>query len=208
MAAEIRILLRQGLEVHDPLTVVLEFVDAGYAYDVSAAPAPSTFGEADLRLANRGGARISATEIAAVLERRRAIEHALRALPPDASLVGRSVPWGPLHELFDAFADIRGVGLAKVTKTLHKKQPALIPMLDSVVQRYLGDDDLGADAPFGVRAVGFVRGYKCDLDRNRAPLRALQKELARRNHDVSAVRILDALIWSAAVDFAPGRSSS
>src|SRR5689334_23828231 len=63
VAAEIRILLRRGLEVHDPLTVVLEFVDAGYAYDVSAAPAPSTFGEADLRLANRGGARISATEI-------------------------------------------------------------------------------------------------------------------------------------------------
>jgi len=205
---EPKIVLRHDLQLDDPLAVVLDFVAAGYAYDLARDLAPSTFGEQDLRLANRGGARISAAEIAAVLERRGAIEHALRALPPDASLVGRSVPWGPLHQLFDIFAEIRGVGLAKVTKTLHKKRPALIPMLDSVVQRYLGDDDLGADAPFGERAVGFVRGYKRDLDCNRMPLRALQKELALRNHDVSEVRILDALIWSAAVDFMPARSSS
>ena len=202
------IVLRHGLQLADPLAVVLDFVAAGYAYDVARDLAPSTFGEQDLRLANRGGARISAAEIAAVLERRRAIEHALRALAPDASLVGRRVPWGPLHQLFDTFADIRGVGLAKVTKTLHKKRPALIPMLDSVVQRYLADDDLGAQAVFGERAVGFVRGYKRELDRNRMALRALRRELARLDHDVSEVRILDALIWSAAVDFTPARSSS
>jgi hypothetical protein len=29
------------------------------------------------------------------------------------------------------------------------------------------DDDLGAEAPFGERALGLVRGYKRDLDRNR-----------------------------------------
>ena len=41
-------------------------------------------------------------------------------------------------------------------------------MLDRVVQQYLADDDLGAQAPFGERALGLVRGYKRDLDRNRA----------------------------------------
>jgi hypothetical protein len=81
-------------------------------------------------------------------------------------------------------------------------------MLDSVVQRYLVDDDLGDDAPFGERALGLVRGYKRDLDRNRAAIRALRRELMKRNHSVTEVRLLDALIWSAAVDFRSSRSSS
>jgi hypothetical protein len=157
-----------------------------------------SFGEPDLRRANRGGARISAAEIAAILERRRAVERALRTIPPDASLT-KSVPWQPLRQLFDAFADIRGVGFSKVTKTLHAKRPALIPILDSVVQTYLQDDHLGAHAPFGERALALVRGFEHELALNRAVLRTLRRDLARRGHELTEVRILDLLIWSAGV---------
>jgi hypothetical protein len=185
------------VDVVDPLGVVLAFLER---WNVEAADAsgPATFREPDLRLANRGGARISAGEIAAILERRGSIERALRAIGPDASLAQASsaVPWQPLGQLFGAFADIRGVGLAKATKALHPKRPALIPMLDSVVQTYLQDDDARADAPFADRALALVRGYKRDLDRNRAELRALRLELARRGHELTHVRILDLLIWS------------
>ena len=168
------------------------------AWRFEAGDRSASFGESDLRLANRGGARISAAEIAAVLERRRGIEQALRAIGPETSLAGtaKSVPWQPLRQLFDAFADIRGVGFSKTTKALHPKRPALIPMLDSVVQAYLEDDDLGAQVPFGERALELVRGYKRDLDRNRAAVRAVRQELARRGYDISEVRILDLLIWS------------
>ena len=69
-----------------------------------------------------------------------------------------SLLWLPLRQLFDAFADIRA-GLSKMTKALRPKRPALIPMLDTVVQKHLQDDDLGAQAPFGERALGLVRGY-------------------------------------------------
>jgi hypothetical protein len=106
------------------------------------------------------------------------------------------VPWRPLRQLFDAFADLQGVGFSKMTKSLHRKRPALIPMLDSVVQKYLEEDDLGAQAPFGERALELVRGYKSDLDRNRAALRAVRLELARRGDGLTEVRILDLLIWS------------
>jgi len=158
----------------------------------------ASFAESDLRRANRGGARVSAAEIASILERRSAIERALHAIAPDASLAGTasSVPWLPLRQLFDAFADLRGIGLSKMTKALHPKRPALIPMLDSVVQRYLQDDDLGPRAPFGERALDLVRGYKRDLDRNRAALVTVKRELGKRGHDVTEVRILDLLIWS------------
>jgi hypothetical protein len=190
------IVLRSGVHIEDPVRVVLGL--GAWAFDVADPSGLVSFGESDLRLANRGGARISAAEIAAILERRRAIERALRAIAPDASLTGEanSVPWLPLRQLFDAFADIRGVGFSKMTKTLHRKRPALIPMLDSVVQTYLGDDDLGAEAPFGERALGLVRGYKRDLDRNGTALRAVRQELATRDHGLTEVRILDLLIWS------------
>ena len=194
------VVLRGGVVIEDPLSVVLGFL-ARWRLDVSDPSQPASFGEPDLRLANRGGARISAAQIAAILERRHAIEPALRAIDPDASLAGAasSVPWLPLRQLFDAFAEIPGVGFAKMTKALHPKRPALIPMLDSIVRKYLADDDPGAQAPFGRRALALVRGYKSDLDRNSAAVRAIRQELAGRGYELTEVRILALLILSVQV---------
>jgi hypothetical protein len=206
------VVLRDGVVIEDPLEVVLGFVKARWRFDVGDPSRWASFGESDLRLANRGGGRISANEIMAILERRPPIEQALRAIPAGASLseAASSVPWLPLRQLFDAFADIRGVGFAKMTKALHPKRPALIPMLDSIVRKYLEEDDLGAQAPFAERALGFVRGYKADLDRNGAVMRAARQELARRGYGLTEVRILDLLILSVEAGIHPGsvRSSS
>jgi hypothetical protein len=199
---ESTIILRGGVEVEHPLELALEFLEAysgSEAYDSSR---PASFDESDLRRANRGGARISATEIAAVLQRRGEIERALRRIHPDASLADAksSIPWIPLTRLFDAFADIRGIGFSKMTKALHRKRPALIPMLDSIVQAYLTRDDpwTSSSGPFGERAAALVRSYKRDLDRNRFALREIEQELASRGYRLTEVRILDLLIWSVA----------
>ncbi len=181
------------------MRVVLGFLESGWRLDLGNPLRPTSFGTPDVRLANRYGARISAAETAAILARRRSIERALRAIAADASLTRSSLPWPALRQLFDAFADLRGVGCSKATKALHPKRPALIPMLDSVVQRYLEEDDLGPKAPFGERALGLTRGYKRDLDRNRAALRAARQRLARQGCRLSEVRILDLLIWSVQV---------
>jgi len=191
------VVLRTGVEVDDPIGVALAFLDA-YGVDAGDPSSSMTFGEPDLRRANGGGARISAVEIAAILERRRPIERALRAIPPDASLAeaANRVPWEALGQLFAAFANIRGVGLSKTTKSLHAKRPALIPMLDSVVQKHLASADPGREAPFAERALALVRGYRADLDRNRTALDAVRCELSGRGLPLTAVRILDLLIWS------------
>jgi hypothetical protein len=191
------VILRNGVAIGDPLKVVLGFLEA-WRLDIGQPSEPTSFGEPDLRLANRGGARISASQIAAILERRRAIERALQAIAPDASLAAstNAVPWLPMRQLFDGFADIRGVGFSKMTKALHPKRPALVPILDSVVQKYLGADEVEAHTPFGERALGLARAYKCDLDRNRAAVRAVWQELATRGYTLTEVRILDLLIWS------------
>ena len=71
-------------------------------------------------------------------------------------------------------------------------------MLDSIVQKYLAGDDLRVQAPFGQRALGLVHGYKRDLDRNVAAVRAARQELVKRGYELTEVRILDLLILSTA----------
>ena len=194
------IILRGGVEVENPLELALEFLAAYSSYEARDSSGPASFDESDLRQANRGGARTSAAEIAAILERRGEIERALREIHPAASLAdaASAIPWLPLTRLFDAFSDIRGVGFSKMTKALHPKRPALIPMLDSVVQEYLTTDDPATSSPesFGARAIALVRSYKRDLDRNRSALDELKRELATRDYPLTEVRILDLLIWS------------
>ena len=194
-----QIILREGLEIEDPLDATLRFVEAYPAYD-SHDSRPSSFDEGDLRQANRGGARISAAEKAAILERRSQIERALRSIAPEASLTDADelIPWRSLTRLFDAFAGISGVGFSKMTKALHPKRRALIPLLDSVVQTYLATDEPNPPpASFGARATTLVESYKHDLDRNLAALRQVQRELVRRGYSsLTEVRILDVLVWS------------
>jgi hypothetical protein len=193
----VAVYLRNDLTIERPLELALAFLET-YGTDERDPTGLETFGEPDLRLANRQGARISAAQITAVLRRRRAVESALRAIPHDASLAwpANEVPWLPLEQLFEAFAGIAGVGFSKMTKALHSKRPALIPMLDSIVQGYLEDDDLGPKAAFAERGLELVRGYKRDVDRNRSALDGVARELARRDFGVSAVRLLDILIVS------------
>lgn len=193
------VVLRRGLEVENPLELALEFLGPYSSYDDDVSSDPASFEETDLRLANRGGARISAAQIAAILDRRADIEEALLEIDPGASLASPagSIPWAPLTHLFDAFADIHGIGFSKMTKALHKKRPALIPILDSVVQAYLATEGPGLLEPFATRATALVRSYKRDLDRNRRALREIQRELASREYRLTEVRILDILIWSA-----------
>jgi Family of unknown function (DUF6308) len=196
------ITLRGGVELDNALELALEFLEAYSSLETNDSSGPSSFDESDLRLANRGGARISAAEIAAILKRRGEVERALGQLDPDTSLMDAtsSIPWVPLTRLFDAFADIHGVGFSKMTKALHRKRPALIPMLDSVVQEYLAMDlpQTGSTASFGERATALVRSYKHDLDRNRSALHEVQRALAGRGYQLTEVRILDLLIWSVA----------
>jgi len=193
------IILRGGVEVENPLELALEFL-AAYPGEADSPAGGTSFDESDLRFANRGGARISAVEMEAILERRDQIERALRNVPGDASLAGStsSIPWTPLTLLFDAFADIRGVGCSKMTKALYMKRPALIPILDSVVQTYLETDEPGTRSPgsFGERAIELVESYKRDLDRNRSVLDEVRRELASRRYGLTEVRILDLVIWS------------
>jgi hypothetical protein len=202
------VVLRSGVVIGDPVPIVRRYLEPRWQFDVGDPARAAEFGQPDLRLANRLGARISAAQIAAILDRRPAIEEALRDIAPGASLAeaargagaataAGAVSWPALRRLFDAFADIKGVGFAKMTKALHPKRAALIPMLDSWIQKYLADDDPGGDAAFGERALEMTRGYQRDLDRNLPALRAIRQDLSVSGDELTEVRILDLLILAA-----------
>jgi Family of unknown function (DUF6308) len=120
----------------------------------------------------------------------------------------RPGPGAKLHSGLESQGDVgvagnprdfhAGAGVPPGILELHRKRPALIPMLDSVVQAYLTRDDpeTRSSGSFGERATALVRSYKRDLDRNHSVLHGLQRELASRTYPLTEVRILDLMIWS------------
>ena len=108
-----------------------------------------------------------------------------------------SVPWLPLSQLFDAFADIRGVGLSKMTKALYPKRPALIPMLDSMVQTYRERTTSAPRLRSRSARSGSSAATNVTWTATGRAVRAVRQELARCGYGLTEVRILDLLIWSA-----------
>jgi hypothetical protein len=203
------LVFRNGIRLEDPTELAVLFLENDYSYrsyDSVAVPADDTLREEDLRMANRIGARMSAAEVAGILERAREMEAALRRIPADVSLADSEerIPWDALHQLYTAPSDVTGIGLAKLTKALHKKRPQLIPMLDSVVAGYLRSVDSIPPGGGLAAATALTRSYKRDLDANRATLECVQAELEARGYSLSLCRILDLYTWAYSGAITPG----
>lgn len=155
--------------LHDPLALARTFIsqDGSYQnYDLAEVPLDASLSENDVRVANRIIARMGPDTVAAILSRAPEASRALERIPSGASLVAddADVPWGPLRDLFRAFEGLPGVGLPRLTKVLHKKRPALIPILDSIVDRYLGAVGEPIAGGLAERGAALTRRYKEELD--------------------------------------------
>jgi hypothetical protein len=134
------------------------------------------------------------------------INAALAEIPPSASLAADDddIPWFQLEELFRAMSGIPEVKLPRQTKVLHKKRPALVPILDSVVEVYLRHvDEVGVRTDAASYAVALIRSYKRELDANLAGLQSLRLNLQRRGIDLTECRLLDLFIWAYSGVYAP-----
>ena len=172
-----RIVLRHGIEVENALEPTLEFLDAY----------PSTFAE-DASPTDRSArttwtgkpwrCRASRPPRSRRFSSARARSSGgCEESPPDASLAGAAAldPLERAHRLFEGFAGIRGIGLSKVTKTLHPKRPALIPMLDSSSRRTLSGTTSAARSPSGSaprRSSGATRSISTAIEPLRGGLHA------------------------------------
>jgi len=144
--------------------------------------------------------------ISRIFERAPAINAALARIPASASLTSPAdeIPWQALEELMQAMDGIPEVKLARQTKVLHKKRPALIPILDSVVATYLRRvDGLRRTGDPARYAVELIRSYKSELDTNLAAFRSLQKELRLRDIELTECRLLDLFLWAYSGTYTP-----
>ena len=202
------LVFRNGTRLDDPLPLALLFLEQDYSYrsyDSVPIRTDDVVREEDLRIANRIGARMSTAEIAGILEHAPAMDAALRRIPADASLTDADdqIPWSALDELYQAPTGVPGVGLAKLTKALHKKRPHLIPMLDSVVAGYLRSVDSIPPGGGLSAATALTRCYKKDLDVNRETLECVQGRLAASGYSLSLCRVLDIYTWAYAGAITP-----
>jgi hypothetical protein len=198
---DLRLVFRNGIQLLDPLRLAQLFLEADWSYrsyDLVPTVPDDVLRREDIRVGNQIGARMSASEIDAVMERRGPIEAALKRIPGNASLEAPSeeVPWEGLHDLFEAVSGIPGVRLPKVTKALHKKRPYLIPLLDSVVAGYLHSVDHIPTHQFAEEGTALVRSYKVDLDANRATISFVRASLAENGYQLTGCRILDLYTWA------------
>jgi len=184
--------------------------------------------EADLRLANRMIARMGPKVRAAVLGRAASVARALKQLSLSATLVNpaETVPWEALGNLLATLDGLPGVKLARATKILHKKRPALIPILDDVVVRYLelvdapGPPDLTRDSstsrpaastglftfPDGslaARGLTLAQAYHAELQAALPVLTCVRNQLLLRDLDLTECRLLDIYLWAYSRTYEP-----
>jgi len=126
----------------------------------------------------------------------------LRTIPVHADL--RTFPVSGVRDLLHAAVQQRSVLTAVATKVLHRKRPALIPMLDSVLIGYYaaklsaprlvtwatGDKARAADA-----ATVVLREFRADLIGVSEQLEDLRETAGSEGYDVTAARILELLLW-------------
>ena len=168
---------KQLVRIEDPLRVVLGFLETWRFRHQQSYSRPTWFDESSLRLANRGGARISAAEIATMLSGAAQSSEPYGGIASNASLAARqnTVPWPTLST---ALRHIRGHPRGALLEDDESAPPEAPLVADpharrGPIQAYLQDDDLGTPSFIQENTPpALLRGYKQDLDHNSAAVQA------------------------------------
>jgi hypothetical protein len=128
----------------------------------------------------------------------------LPAVPLDANLSDADPPLTDVRLLLEAAVTVPGVLIPVATKVLHRKRPALVPMLDAVVINYYAEA-LGQPALRNRKedkskaasvAMVVLDAFRQDLLARQQDLAALGNLLDGQGYPVTAVRVLEVLLWT------------
>ncbi|MBA7662769.1 hypothetical protein ES703_70802 [subsurface metagenome] len=190
------ITLQTGIVIKDCQKKLAEFCnkDASYRrYDLEKVKQDNELTKEDVELGNRMVARMGSLVIQSVVSRTKMINSALERIAPGTTISDKSVPWLAIEQLFSVTLGPE-IGPARATKILHKKRPALIPILDSVVLSYCkvaySDEPLGENEASKMTA--YVKVLKTDVDNN---LDVLGNVIQASALKLTPVRAFDILLW-------------
>lgn len=205
----LQIELRNGKRFDDPMSLARRFIreDGSYAkYDEPYVAQNNVLGRTEVELVKCFAARTGKAVEERILGRRAEVDNVLERISTKSTLfddIDISL-WEALEELLSVMISVKGVDISVATKVLHKKRPALIPILDSVVQEYLLTvDHIGKMQNRGKLAVELMRSYKRDLDANADALRKLRADLKRVGLYLTECRILDMFVWAYSGTYTP-----
>jgi hypothetical protein len=120
-------------------------------------------------------------------------------MPRDTDLLTSDPSLSGVADLLRVAVGVSKVLIPVATKVLHRKRPALIPMLDSVIlAHYLGQIPPATQdktRAAGV-AVEVLERSRDDLAAVRAEVDVVVTDLAAAGFVLSSVRVLEVLLWS------------
>ena len=189
--------LPSGLMVEDVQTKLDGLFSRWYdLYDAVPVPRDSILRPEEIALCIMMNSRTSGNTGLAVWEHREAIGSALQLIPPDADLAATDVPWQGIQALFDPFQFIPRAKLGVATKILHKKRPALIPMLDTLLVGHYHRLLTTRTKTLGGYGANLMKLFREDLLAVLPEVTALCDFAAEQRKPVTPVRMLDHLVWS------------
>ena len=192
--------------ITSPHQRLLSFCRAEYAYyDAISSTAPKRIEPVDVLVTVAMNSRVNdAARVRGVHQGLAAkCDVLLATLPEDANLLELERWRDPLRELLHAAVQVKGVLIPVATKVLHRKRPALIPMLDQVVLDYYlntdahrallpGTQDKSRAADAAMVAVNLFRN---DLIAAEDEIDGLREALAQHGFPLTHVRVLELLVW-------------
>ncbi|MEX0774322.1 MAG: DUF6308 family protein [Phycisphaeraceae bacterium] len=194
-----------GLHFDAPDQILCGYLGSVYQrYDSKPVQADNELSREDVVISRSLVSRLSDGQVDAILQLQPAITDCLSAIPANIDLLdieaGDPIPGeDAISRLVTEMCRLSGVKLAKTMKILHKKRPALLPILDSVVERHYWPAFVSSlpGRTWGDYAVALMHCFHKDLLHVGHHLRELRGLSIERGTPLSHCRILDLLIWCA-----------
>jgi hypothetical protein len=211
--------LSNDVVIADPVaTVRAKFRRFAWEWYDGVVSDPTTIEPVDFAITIAMNSRATARRMAEFMARRPALERLLSEVPTDVELT-HDTPQRGLDAVAALFAEAcaaKGTKLSVASKVLHRKRPALIPILDRVVVDRHYWPALSGDSPppafdtswlkHGAWSdpTQYMRVIGMELNRNREVLSHMRRELDPEvPRSISDVRLLEAALYAHLVGIAP-----
>jgi hypothetical protein len=200
------LLTKSGLRIVEPHERLLRFCREEFDYyDGISDLAPNRILPLDVLVTISVNSSVNSAQSVRTVHRALvdSCERLLQTVPPDASLLEFDSSLDYFKSLVHAAVQPAGVLLPVATKVLHRKRRSFVPMLDNIIighyLKSLGQIKLTARTQSkqhaAAVAVKVCEAFRDDLQSAIEMLIPIQSQLAREGFPLTAVRILEILVW-------------
>jgi hypothetical protein len=188
-----------GLDLDNPKEMLFTYVCREYdVYDGIHVKNDFILRPEEIAISMLMNSRISGNTARAIWTQRNSVERGLKNISSNVAITDdeNQIPWNHIATALDGICYVPRAKLAVASKILHKKRPALILMMDSVITEYYDSShSIRRNISWGEIGVEIMKAFRQDVLSVKEYLESLACELKRINKPLSLCRILEILIW-------------